>query len=161
MYYSPVAQEAGPGYPPDYDPSLNGVGGWLILIIIGRVLTFIFSIKDMSECLSAYGINATFDFILTVGIILDVTLGIVFSVLVIVFMFKQNIVFRTLFVIQVSVMFVFNLAVILYVNSLGISYGVPSLVGNIIGGLIWILYVYNSKRVRNTYIYPKYYMYKY
>lgn len=144
-------------YPADYNPCLNGIGGWLILIIIGRILSVILGIKDIADSSAAYGFSPVFDTLLTVGIILDIVFSITASVVILILIFSRNILFRLLFVIQVVVMFIFNLIVIIYVNSLGYNFGSGMLIGSIIGGVIWILYVYRSARVKNTYIYPKLY----
>ena len=47
-------------YPPDYDPSLNRIGGWLVLVIIGRFLS-LFDIINLPKLTSLYGYSADLD----------------------------------------------------------------------------------------------------
>lgn len=144
-------------YPVDYDASLNGIGGWLIFVIIGRILTIIIGIKDIFDSSSAYGHGSEFDTLLTAAIIIEIVFGIIFSIIILNFIFTRNILFRTFFVIQVLVTFAFYIFLTIYFSNLGVNYGTPSLIGSIVGGVIWILYVYKSKRIKNTYIYSKQY----
>jgi hypothetical protein len=149
-------------YPEDYDPSLNGIGGWLVLVIIGQIIRIILSIKDITDSVSLFGVLPAFDVILYFGVAVDIIFGIVLPVIILILMFSRNITFRILFVIGVSVIFLFNIFVILYLQALGyniFSEYAGSLIGSIAGGVIWILYLYKSERVKNTYIYPKTYPY--
>ncbi len=144
-------------YPNDYDPSLNGIGGWLVLVIIGRIISIILGAKDFFDLTKLIGQDPNFEGIIIFGIVMDITLVILLSAVILYFLFKRNILFRNLFVIQVSLGFLFNVFVLVYFSSLGVNLGAASLISPLISGVIWILYLYKSKRVKNTYIYPKIY----
>lgn len=171
-------------YPYDYDQSLNGIGGWLVVVIIGRMIGIILAIKSIVDISSVFarisdltptmdarisGIIPTVDAILTSGIILAV-FDILFEILILVFIFSRNIRFRILFVIEILVDLVYTLIVLIYQNNLindlgqvrnlGYSSGTPAIIGSIIGAIIWISYLYKSERIKNTYIYPKLYPYR-
>lgn len=155
-----LRQEPMVNIPGDYDPSLNGVGGFLVLVIIGRILTIITCIIDIPKCFSLLGLRSDLDVFLYLGIAIDIIAGIAGSIVILVFMFTRNIAFRTLFLIQVCIILFIDIAMLSYFSGLGYDLSstlTTDLIRAIVVGGIWILYLYKSKRVKNTYIYYKYY----
>ena len=143
-----------PNHPYDYDPTLNGVGGWLVLVIIGRILTIIVGIRDIVDLSPVIGTVPSLDYLWILAIILDITVYIILSIVILVFMFSRKIVFRLLFVIQVAVVFIFSLWANIAISSLGYDADPSNIFRSVIVGVVWIIYLYKSKRVKNTYIYP-------
>ena len=141
-------------YPDDYDPALNGVGGWLVLIIIGRILTIILGIKDIADLSALLGAVPSLDGLINASIICDIANNIVLSIVILCMMFARKIVFRPLIVIQVVAAILFVIISNGIIGGQGYQTTYSGLVSPIIGGAIWIAYLYKSKRVKNTYIYP-------
>jgi hypothetical protein len=145
-------------YPVDYDPSLIGIGGWLVLIILGQFLNIILCIKNIIDSRSYIGKNAEFGLLFIVAIAVCI-LSVVLSAGILFFIFKTNITFRILFVIQGLLNLVFVIFIASYIDGLGYNNGylISSIVGSLIGNVIWITYVFKSKRVKNTFIYSRIY----
>lgn len=137
--------------PYDYDPSLNGLGGWMILIIIGRILTIFSYISAISEVTPLLGYSPEADVYLYIMIALCILFGIVLTGLILFFIFKRNIVFRTLMVIQITVSLTITFIICVLLNSWA-ELSIDIFTG-VIGGAIWITYLYRSVRVKNTFIY--------
>jgi hypothetical protein len=158
MPHAGLGQEPRVNLPADYDPSLNGIGGWLIVIIIGRVLSVILGIQEIADCSSLLRNGSHFVPLLYTSISVDIVIGIILSAVILLLIFLRSIAFRILFVIQVLAAFLFNIGAYIYFLSFGFdmlsSFWGPFIL-SIAGGVVWIFYVYRSKRVKNTYIYSK------
>ena len=144
--------------PTDYDPTLIGLGGWMTVVIIGRFLTIIMGVidlMDLMQCFDYLGYTNTLDFIVYFGFIYDILIVIILSGVILYFIFKRNIIFRVLFVAQTISIMVFDIAISVYMTNLGVETD-SSIVRNIIFGAIWIAYLYKSKRVKNTFLYPRF-----
>jgi hypothetical protein len=155
-----IRQEPMVNIPGDYDPSLNGVGGFLGFVILGRIVTIIMCIIDIPQCFSLLGLRSDLDVFLYLGIAIDIIAGIAGSIVILIFMFSRNIAFRTLFVIQVCIILFLDIAMLSYFSGLGYDLSstlTTDLIRSLVVGGIWILYLYKSKRIKNTYIYYKYY----
>ncbi len=135
-------------YPEDYDPSLNGINGWLVVVVFGRFIAIVLAVVGIVQT-AAYLGKTTMDNILWMLIVFSVVVDILGSCAILILMFKQRILFRTLFVIQ-AIVTVIGMAVI--AGTLELSTYNP--IGSVIGCVVWIVYLYKSKRVRNTFIYP-------
>jgi hypothetical protein len=106
------------------------------------------------------GSRSDLDVFLYLGIGVDIIVGIAGSIVILIFMFSRNIAFRKLFVIQVCIILFLDIAMISYFSGLGYDLSstlTTDLIRSLVVGGIWILYLYKSKRVKNTYIYYKYY----
>lgn len=144
-------------YPEDYDPSLDGIGGWLVLIIIGRFLSIVFGVKGIFDFSAYAGYDPQLDVLVYSSIVFDVLITIALSGVILFFIFKRNILFRTMIIIQMGICFLYVVILTIYTSSLGVA---PDLAYNIVAFIesaLWVLYLYKSKRVKNTYIYPKIY----
>lgn len=141
-------------YPYDYDPSLNGVGGWLIVIIIGRILTIILGIKDIADLSAVMGVVPALDGLINASVIYDIANNIILSIVILCLMFARKIVFRLLIVIQVAAAILFVIISNGIIGGMGYQTTYTGLTSPIVGGAIWIAYLYKSRRVKNTYIYP-------
>ncbi len=141
-------------YPDDYDPALNGIGGWLVLVIIGRFLSIIMGIKSIADISKALGLEPSLDGLLYLMIIVFAAVYIILSGVVLYFIFSRKIVFRILFVAQVAADLVLAVVFNAILANKGYDTSYTGFFQTIIGGAIWIAYLYKSKRVKNTYIYP-------
>jgi len=141
-------------YPDDYDPALNGIGGWLILVIIGRFIAIIMGIKSIVTLSGFLGVAPSFDGLLYIIIVALVLIYIILSGVILYFMFARKIVFRTLFVAQLVADLLFMVILSMVLSNRGYDSTYTGFIQTIIGGAIWIAYLYKSKRVKNTYIYP-------
>jgi hypothetical protein len=106
----------------------KGIGGWLILPIIGIFLTILLNLFDLGNLYSEGYLILS---LIAIGFI-------VFSIILLVSIFKEKKLAR-------------NLGIIFYAIALGVnilSFNFPWAIGN----LIWLLYFVNSKRVKNTFI---------
>jgi hypothetical protein len=139
--------------PEDYDPTLNGIGGWLIVVIIGRILSIIVGIKDIGD-VGAITVPSAYQWLMDSCVAFDLIVNIAMSIVILVLMFTKKKSFRIIFVVQAVTSFLFLLFADIYLINQGIDTQVTNLANPIVGGLIWITYLYKSKRVRNTFIYP-------
>ena len=90
---------------------------------------------------------------MTLSIAVLVPIDVVVNIIILVFIFKRNILFRKIFVIYTAYVLVVVLAGIIFLK---LAFDIVNLQKFIsfIGAAIWITYLYKSKRVKNTYIYP-------
>lgn len=138
-------------YPNDYDPSLNGLSGWLKLLIWGRYLGIAWTIKNILffiSKMSLYTKSTTYIIIASFAIF-----GILLPAVTLFYMLKRNIVFRKIYVYEAAIGIVVYVALTIYLSNKGISLDILWLIKAILPYAIWIPYLYKSKRVKNTYIY--------
>lgn len=139
--------------PDDYDTSLDGLGGWMMLIIIGRVLAIIIEVAYIPEGLSLFGYDHGLDVFLTISLAVLLPIEVIVNIVILFKIIDRNILFRKFFVIYAIFSFAFVLATTIYMTVAWNSFD-WKFMGNAIGAVIWILYLYQSSRVRNTFIYP-------
>ncbi len=160
------AISAKPYLPSDYDPSLNGFGGFFVFVIIGRFLTAITGVVLLMHYTSSDRYAQILGAYYGIIIACLIGLSIVMSVVVLFFISKRNIIFRTLLVIQTAATSVIDLIGIIviahYYNSMGddaifyqpvIRSGVTHFLISVIISMLWLGYLYMSSRVKNTFIY--------
>lgn len=138
-------------YPFDYDPALNGLGGWMILVIIGRLLTFFTYGSAIADLTLFLGYSPEADVYIYIMIALCVLFGIVLTGFILFFIFKRNIIFRKLLVIQIAISLGTTFLICILFNAW--SEFTRDIFTGIVGGAIWITYLYRSVRVKNTFIY--------
>ena len=144
-------------YPYDYDPSLNGISGWMVIVVIGRILTALISGYNDIKLIAMLSANNMTDILFNLMLALDLLNTIGLSAVMLVLIFRRNILFRTLFVIQFALSILEAVIINIHVSA---AYGVPadpSSYANFAGGIIWTIYLFVSKRVKNTFIYNKIY----
>lgn len=151
--FSSIPQRRTLYQPEDYDPTLNGIGGWLVVVIIGRILTIFIGIKDIAD-VGAITVPSAYQWLMDSCVAFDLIINIAMSIVILVLMFTRKKSFRIILVIQAVSSFLFLLFADIYLFNQGINAQVTNLTNPVVGGLIWITYVYKSKRVKNTYIYP-------
>ena len=144
-------------FPVDYDPTLNGLGGWLVVVIIGRILTILLGVLGITSESAYLGYSNSIDSLIYLELVIYILVSIIMSCVILYLMFKRNILFRRLFVIQTITIFLSNIILSLYVYNLGYEMSGSELASPLFAGVIWIIYLYKSKRVKNTFIYPKLY----
>ncbi len=145
-------------YPDDLYTNLNGLGGWMVIVIIGRILTIIMTIKDMAAW-PFYRI--LFGNFYAIIIVYDVVVGLGLSVAILYFIFQRKIIFRRLFVIQIAITLVIATATfvltLILLSPEDNGTDMAQLIINILSGVVWIIYLYRSARVKNTFIYAHQY----
>lgn len=151
-----TTQESSPiTYPADFDPSLNGIGGWLILFIIGQFATGLYGTVSFISIIPYLGSSEQHNAFFTLSVVVGILLVFIGSIAILYCIFSRNILFRKLFIIQNVSMLVFLFFFCAYANSFGITYDLSGTSSSIISALIWLTYLYRSKRIRNTFIYIK------
>ena len=141
-------------YPDDYDTSLNGVGGWLALVVFSRFLSVISGILIIVKYTPYFGLSRQSDVYLGFLLGFYVIVYILGSVAILYMMFSRRIGFRKLFVIQCTVSICLYLLLFILYGNIGAVSLASEFVQLLVFSAIWITYLYKSKRVRNTYIYP-------
>jgi hypothetical protein len=144
-------------YPDDYDPSLNGIRGWMVIIVIGRILTLLYGAYSNINGLMTFVSYHVSDFVLYLMLVIDTLNTVGLSVVMLVLIFKRNILFRTLFVIQFSALIIETIIIGIYVSKVYNAPLDPSDYVGLIGGVVWAIYLFVSKRVKNTFIYNRLY----
>ena len=125
-----------------------GLGGWLTLFIISQLGVVVSIVSKLSELLLRLSsLNA---FLLAYNFLLIFTHGI-FPIVILVFLFKGNMLFRSLYLIQTIILAFCVLALSIlsiYSNNL-VTYGslLPLLIC-----ILWTIYLYRSERVKNTFL---------
>ncbi len=138
-------------YPYDYDPSLIGIGGWLILVVIGRILSVIIGVYNFANTLVIFNQYNVSDFWSYAITCIEMLNGVGLSFVMLILIFKRNIVFRRLFVIQMSIAILDALLIGIYTSTY------TTLISTIASTVVWTIYFYRSLRVKNTFIYDKMY----
>ena len=150
-----------PLLPNDLYPHLNGLGGWFVFVIIGRFAAILIGITTIFRYASSYSLRdvlgAYYDIVIAYSIIWLILL----SAVVLYFIFKRNIIFRKLMLIQIAFDLIFAIVSIFILQSIlsslgldpgSVDYGETQLVSSFIGACVWIAYLYRSKRVKTTFI---------
>lgn len=116
-----------------------GLDGWFTLIIIGLFGTIIVNIITVITLLPLdfSTVNMFYFSILIICVLNEVGL----SSIILLFIFKRNIVFRILFLIQTCI-----LGICFFLIPSGSSF-IP-----ILARILWTVYLYRSERVKNTFI---------
>lgn len=151
-----TTQESSPiTYPADFDPSLNGIGGWLILFIIGQFASGLSGAISFISIITYLGSSDHHNIFLALYIIVGILVVIIGSIAILYCIFSRNILFRKLFIIQNVSLLLFSFLSYAYITPFGITYDLSRISSSIISTLIWLTYLYRSKRIRNTFIYNK------
>ncbi len=138
----------------DYDPSLNGLGGWFALVILGQFVTLLSGIYIVVLFASQWGASIGYNIMLGLLLAFSFIVYILGSILVLYRMFSRKIQFRKLFVIQ-SVLSVVIYAVLLLLRGSNQNASLDwDFWRTLLWSVIWITYLYKSRRVSNTFIYP-------
>ena len=143
------------------------IGGWLILVIIGYIISFFSNISviaggytlyldgTMAELNTLSGLN--YNPGLFSAINYEITLAIIMIIIITIsgiLMFKRKRIYPmyAIFLIIFSHFFV-SLEVLVFGEVLDYTVeDISSIIGGIIGGIIWIIYFVKSKRVQQTFI---------
>lgn len=139
--------------PYDYDKSLNGFGGWMAVFIIGHFLSILAIISGTVQLSDYRGFNEQIDTLINISIVLAIV-ELILVIIVIYLIFKRNILFRKIFVIRVVVSIAFAVGLEIYIYTLFGTVDSTQILYSIVPAAIWVTYVYRSKRVKNTFIYP-------
>lgn len=135
---------------PNNSPSVVGLGGWFVFIIIGEILAVISNVISIFILIPDIGVNSKFDMYVyfSIGLVL---ISIFISAAILYLIYTRNIFFRILFIVQIAIGFTcFIASFIFHINGWDISQGSNSY--NITWPIIWVIYLYKSKRVKNTFI---------
>ena len=141
-------------YPKDYNPELNGINGWLLFVVLGEVLMIVSGINNILRYMRYFGISNRADIRLAIVFAVIAIVYIAGSMWIVILLYKRKILFRKLFVIQTIIILVFYMLALIFLDKLSDTGSLIEAANILIRGAIWVTYLYKSKRVRNTYIYP-------
>lgn len=130
-----------------------GIDGWLILFLIGTILAIIRNIQYLIQMAShvdafANGLRYIYFIAVLVSIII-----IVMELAIVILMFQKNILFRTLFIYLVAFNFLLCLALPLLISIIytePYEFDIWALL-SVAETAIWIIYLFRSDRVKNTF----------
>ena len=142
-----------------------GFGGWLLLLAVGQTLAPLRSLDGLRQEIDAYSsIRSTYavpNINLAEGTEVVLVLAmVVFSIVVAVLMYRKKTYFPTLFlwqwifalVVSVGNLVVPALLMGIPLNEMMNTQAVGSILAVAIVGGLWVLYVFRSVRVRNTFV---------
>ncbi len=135
-----------PGKPPKQPPV--GLGGWFALIMIGLILSII---ADIGGTVKLFQSDLSYmNLFFLLFFIICITNELILSAVILFFIFKRNILFRLLFVIQTCVFAVCYFAYLF----LCAFYNIPPDISfmTIFARILWTVYLFRSERVKNTFI---------
>ena len=138
--------------PEDFKPSLKGISGAVFIFAVFLVLKILFQIINIVVHAGYLSSPDSFVYaILMLLVFLIPDTGI--SIAVLVYLMKKDIVFRKLFVIDTILLSVSTTGAFLFsLLVLGDFY--ETAIIHIAVAVLWVVYLYKSKRVKNTFIYP-------
>ncbi|HEV2454432.1 MAG TPA: DUF2569 domain-containing protein, partial [Verrucomicrobiae bacterium] len=160
---------APPALPPP-DPQLNGLGGWLILLALGLIVTFLAHIVVLIRTCSLFSLenwrvytdptsatyNGMADIVLLCELLTQLTL-MVFGILLLILFFQKRRIFPKLFIIFILVHFfavILDRELVKSLNSPALDTHIPpvqSIARLLIPLIAWGLYLSRSKRVKSTF----------
>ena len=138
--------------PEDYKLPLKGIAGTLVVFVVFCVVKLLILVVNIVVHIGYLKAPEMMVYtILMLAIYLPADFGL--TIAVIVLFFKKNILFRKLFVID-TVILVFSMSAA-FVFSLFVfgEFYETAIIHSAVAGL-WVIYLYASKRVKNTFIYP-------
>jgi hypothetical protein len=124
-----------------------GLGGWFTIIIIGLILTIVANVAMTPQLLPNLVYYPLYLIVfLSICLINEVML----SAVILFFIYKRNIIFRKLFVIQTCILIVcaFILLFISYLFNVSSGFSITGVLARI----LWTTYLFRSERVHNTFI---------
>ena len=143
-------------------PSSSGIGGWLILMAIGQVLGPLRTLVSLGTTYSSQDVQLALNKlpVTMYGTLSIDILSFLFVVATAIAFFAQKRIFKTMFTIEVfGVLLVYPITYAwvsatsgIPVNQLLSADDLGKAIGAFLVGLIWVAYVWRSKRVRNTFI---------
>lgn len=141
-----ISSQLKPGKLPKQPPW--GLGGWFTLVMIGLVGMIILGIMSVLEVVQIEytQINPYFLVLFIICILNEVCL----SVAILFFIYKRNILFRLLFIVQTCVL-IFCSFVDFYL-SLSFGFQAEFSLLSVLGRILWTVYLFRSERVKNTFI---------
>ena len=162
------AQTTPPAQPRATAAPLSGIGGWLLLPLLGLVLTVVNqlpNLQPMAEGLGSVGnLDALTSNIVVIDIILTVVILLIAPLVLLGLMLSKSRRFPRLYIVWLIVSAVFVVADLFVSYSLihssleasGTSFfdlsTLRTLLGPLIGVCVWIPYMLNSVRVKNTFV---------
>lgn len=157
MQQDTVTNDSPVAYPKDYNPSLNGIDGWLIIFVIVQFVKCIIGFLVIINTAPYIGVSGELNAYYFILFIVATYVMFFGSIAILFFTFSHNILFRKTFVIQNIVMIAFVLFAYIFVTNLDSTHTISNSGSSFISELIWGVYLYQSIRVRNTFIYAKKY----
>lgn len=140
------------GKPKGYDKNLLGVSGFFLVFV---VFILFMTINSLISIVSHVGYLGSPDIlvyaILMLAVYLPLDIGL--KIAIIYYIFKKHIIFRKLYVINSILVVASMMAAFAYfIIFKGERYD-PAIFQTALAAL-WLIYLYTSKRVKNTFIYP-------
>jgi|GEM_PF-2934337 len=123
---------------------LNGFSGWFIFVIIGLFANIILSANQFTDNFHMWRYIDIGTAALLAATYLN---AIVFSLIILAYIFKRSILFRKLYLIQTCIAVVLGVITLFALN----FNAVIQLVLGMVSRILWTLYLYRSKRVKETF----------
>ncbi len=138
--------------PEDYKLQLKGLAGTIILFVAFCIVKILILLLNVVVHIGYLKTPEMLVYaVLMLAIYLPTDIGL--TIAVVVYIFKKNIIFRKLFVIDTIVLIAAMTAAIVFSMIVFNDFYETAVIQSGIAGL-WVLYLYVSKRVKNTFIYP-------
>ena len=138
--------------PEDYKLPLKGIAGTLVIFMAFCIVKLIILIVNVVVHIGYLKTPEMFVYtVLMLAVYLPADAGL--TIAVIVLFFKKNILFRKLFVIDTVVLVVSMCAAFVFSFVVFGDLYETAIIHSAVAGL-WVIYLYVSKRVKNTFIYP-------
>ncbi len=122
----------------------QGFGGWFVLILIGLFASIILGTVQFFQYSEVW---QYVDFGLGSLLTIDYLNTIILSIVILIFIFRKDIRFRLMYLIQtcISVVIIICLFAII-----GTADG--QMIGSMLGRILWTIYLFKSVRVKNTFV---------
>lgn len=140
------------GKPKGYDKNIIGISGFLFIF---AVFCFYMTFNSLINIIYHVGYLSSPDIlvyaILMLAVYLPADIGL--KIAIIYYIFKKHIIFRKLYVINSILVVVSMMGAFVYFMVMeGVFY--DAAIFQSVLAAVWIIYLYTSKRVKNTFIYP-------
>ena len=125
-----------------------GLGGWLTLFIISQLGVVVSIVSKLGELL--FRLSSLNAFLLAYNFLLIFIEGI-FPIVILVFLFKGKMLFRSLYLIQ-TIIFAFCLLALFALSIFDNTYSIIGSLLPLLIRILWTVYLYRSERVKNTFL---------
>jgi hypothetical protein len=144
------------------DEPLKGIGGWLVLVAIGQIIGVIKVIVSTVEYYTGPGVHEAFEK-LSIAMNAELTLNATYIALVIFTtyaFFSEKRYFRILYILEIllsPILIIVDAMLLSLFTTLSFSKALDTdllarTVGACLPGTIWIIYMFRSRRVKNTFV---------
>lgn len=138
-----------------YDSSLDGFGGWLGLLIVGRILNIFFGVKYVIDVIPHLQQVNDLTALIYFGLAANILFAVLLPVVILLLVFSRRILFKTFFIIQIIGSFIVNLILYTFLDSFGFTPSIYRFMISILMSIIWLSYLQHSRRIKSTFLHPR------